>query len=198
MVLISFLGLSNGKLKVNAGYDFTLCKSIKGIDTTRIGDIPTAIGGTEPYSYCWMTTYSNGLDVFYASDFLDDTTLANPNLIKAPDDSLKLKLVVTDKNGFQAIDIVTIHFSTFQYSKQVKEATVIQDEKIRLWTDITGGLPPLTYSWTPDEFVNDASIRHPIAVSMYDVIFTVVAIDTFGCVSEPDTLRLYVKALPID
>jgi len=79
-----------------------------------------ASGGQAPYTYKWsMKTdtfqLGSGLRYYYASDYLSDTTIANPELISYADSSLIFYLEVTDANFTTCFDTITVTSSVFTH-----------------------------------------------------------------------------------
>lgn len=106
-----------GQLTIDAGNDTILCVSLWGVDTTEIGGKPTALGGTEPYTYSWETNYTIGSNTFGASYFLDDSTKVNPKIVSYAPKGLKFILTVSDNNGAILRDTVNVRFSNFVYTQ---------------------------------------------------------------------------------
>jgi hypothetical protein len=84
----------------NAGADVHLCPADNGV---VMGGVPTAVNGIPPFTYEWaMTPVSTGMTskpFLYASDFLNDTSISNPQidyLSGFMDSSNGLFLKVTD------------------------------------------------------------------------------------------------------
>jgi hypothetical protein len=187
-----------GQLQINAGIDTTICTSPWDIDTIHIGGKPTASGGVQPYTYAWSTNYTIGSYSFGASYFLDDTTIANPRLIDGVDDKLKFKLTVRDNIGTQLEDSVNIRFSRFVYLLIDNFAYINQGDTITLWNNIWGGILPLSFSWSPNYNISDTSVSEPLAWPDTSVNYTMIAIDSIGCISAPDVFEVYVNPVGIN
>jgi hypothetical protein len=95
----------NAQLAANAGPDLYLCSNqLAPINQNRgsllLGGNPSASAGTPPYNYIWTTSVQK------ASDFLDDTSIANPTIIKFPitNRDVHFYLTVKDASGQTAKD----------------------------------------------------------------------------------------------
>lgn len=99
-------------LVVNAGRDTVVC--IDSLDTLYLGGYPTAIGGTQPYSYTWYTEpwIFSGFPQLskHTSYWLSDTTVANPILkfLDLEDSTRQFRVTVVDSLGQSAHDWVSI------------------------------------------------------------------------------------------
>ena len=195
LVLILLSNRAFGQLQADAGNDTILCVGMRGVDTTEIGGNPTASGGAEPYSYSWSTNYTIGSFTFWASDFLDDTTVSNPKILNDLEDNLKFKLLVTDNLGTQAEDSITIRFSKYEYTLVDYSRTILQGETITLHHNICFGIPPLSFCWSPNYNISDTTISNPTAWPDTSVVYSVRAIDSIGCISENE--NIYITVVPV-
>jgi len=186
-----------GQLTIDAGNDTIICISVWGVDTTVIGGNPTAIGGTEPYSYAWETNYTIGSNSFGASYFLDDSTKANPKIVNDAPEKLKFILTVSDNDETQMQDSVNIRFSRFAYTLVDYFANINQGDTVTLMHNIGLGIEPLSFSWTPNYNISDTSVSNPRAWPDIDTDYQVIAMDSLGCVSEPDIFEVSVNPLGI-
>lgn len=196
--LIFLSTLLHGQFTVDAGRDTILCIGLYGNDTIMIGGNPTALDGSEPYSYSWSTIYNIGDHSYGASHFLNDTTLANPKLLYIPESKLKFKVTVTDNNGIQNEDSIVIRSSRFIYLTIDNFASIKQGDTITLSNNIGLGIAPLRYIWTPNYHLSDTSICCPKAWPDTSVKYQVIAIDSIGCISAPDFFDVHVNALGIN
>lgn len=87
----------------------------------QIGENLSIQGGTAPYTYCWWihpihSQIPNHDFYYYASQSINDTTLANPVITTGQylDDIDYIYLTVTDNSGISKTDSVFIIFSYFQ------------------------------------------------------------------------------------
>lgn len=152
--LILFKG-SFAQCDANAGADVHLCPGDNGV---VMGGIPTAVNGIPPFNYEWaMTPVSTGMTskpFLYASDFLNDTSVANPQigyLSSFMDSSLVFSLKITDSVGCQAYDTVIVTASYFNTVLLDWTFSIHQGDSVFLdkGANISGGYGPTTYSWSP-------------------------------------------------
>ncbi|HBH06009.1 MAG TPA: hypothetical protein DDX92_05350 [Flavobacteriales bacterium] len=139
----------------NAGADVHLCPADNGV---VMGGVPTAVNGIPPFTYEWaMTPVSTGMTskpFLYASDFLNDTSIANPQidyLSSFMDSSLVFFLKITDSVGCQAYDTVIVTASYFNTGLLDWTFSIKQGDSIFLdkGANISGGYDPITFSWSP-------------------------------------------------
>jgi Zn-finger protein len=94
------------------------------------------------------------LSSLYASDFLNDTSIANPQidyLSSFMDSSLVFFLKITDSVGCQAYDTVIVTASYFNTGLLDWTFSIKQGDSIFLdkGANISGGYDPITFSWSP-------------------------------------------------
>lgn len=193
VLLIVLSAPAFGQLTANAGKDTAICLTALGYDTLAIGGDPTASGGTGPYTYVWSTTYQLGSHTYGASSFLDDTSFSNPRIIMPTDDFLNFKLTVTDKEGSSASDSITIQFSRFIDLALECIYVIHVGDTVSLFSSITKGLGPLTFSWSPYYHITDTAVSNPYAWPETTTEYHVYATDSIGCVSEPQTCSVIVN-----
>jgi hypothetical protein len=93
-------------LNAFAGNDITL-----NGPNAQIGGLPTAVGGTLPYSYLWIP--SNGLD---------NDSIANPQIIE--NTSSQYTVIVTDSRTCAAVDTILITILGMESNKLNEELLV--------------------------------------------------------------------------
>ncbi|MEZ4687519.1 MAG: T9SS type A sorting domain-containing protein [Bacteroidia bacterium] len=130
---------------------------------------------------------------FPASDFLDDTTAQNPTLIDISDESLVLYVEVTDAKKNTCIDSVRVYFSQFVITLDDKYAYIQAGESTNLYTSVHGGLPPLTYSWTPAGSLSDSSDVNALASPVVNTTYYLTVTDSIGCQAQ-DVFYVIVTA----
>jgi hypothetical protein len=146
-----------GKDKVDCAYDN---------DTTKItlGGNPTASGGAGGYTYTWSTPKHVWIDIYKASYFLSDTTVANPYLIRSPEDSTFFFLQVSDTAGNVCYDTVLVRWvNCFSLDEPCPYSFMIQPgDSVRLCNDLFCSKPN-TFSWSPGQTLSDSTTRSPYA-----------------------------------
>ncbi len=171
----------NGLPTVDAGADKGFCVG----QPVQLGGNPTATGGTPPYAYSWTPTAG-----------LNDPAVPNP--MASPASTTTYTVTVTDGNGAQVTDAVTVTLSpsVFADGGPNRLACAGQPVTIGGFPTATGGTAPYAYSWTPTAGLNDSTAANPTATASSTTTFTVVVTDSKGCTAM-DTVRVTVFASPI-
>ncbi|MCI5056086.1 MAG: gliding motility-associated C-terminal domain-containing protein [Flavobacteriales bacterium] len=158
----------------DAGIDLTYCSGNFVQDT--VGGVPTASGGSGPYVYSWTPSH-----------WVSDDSIANPFILGGNVGTLTL--VVTDSNGCEDIDSITI-----DYNQSPRADAGPDIESCGLFTDTLGGLPtasggtgPYTYEWLPALGLDDSSLANPNLNLSADTFYVVKITDAKGCTAI-DTL----------
>ena len=188
------------QLKADAGFNLFLCDSfgksiiaplISNRTNKLLGGNPTAWGGIPPYKYKWTFSYKTILTskpYIYASDILNDTSIANP-IVKDgtsswfysyPTKTFTVILEVKDSLGFIAKDSVDVIQSLFYY-KMVSERFKTKFDTISFESNIGRGVNPLKYSWSPRSHLLDSNSNPMRTYSPFSVKYTSIAIDSLGC-----------------
>jgi gliding motility-associated-like protein len=116
---------------------------------------------------------------------LSSTTISNP--IASPASTTTYYLQMQDAIGCKKRDSVVVKVGTNPTAYAGLDATVCAGNPFQL--NATGGL---TYAWTPDTLLNDASLQSPTVTSiLQDTDFIVTVYDAVGC-SDKDTVKLNV------
>lgn len=177
---------------VDAGLDKKLCVTAQGVVMNgTIGGNPTASGLGASFTYKWETEDRIGNSVFTASYFLNDTTAANPIVVTASISPLKFYLTVTDNNGAQGVDSVTIGFSSFG-SLFPNPFYVSAGDSVRISYPIGGGTPPYTYDWYPNYNISDTAAAMPLVWPARDTIYFCTIKDSLNC---PATFNTYAQVI---
>ncbi|NBC82461.1 MAG: hypothetical protein GVY19_03670 [Bacteroidetes bacterium] len=198
-IMLIITGTLNAQLQVNAGNDTVICVGLQGVDTTRIGGHPTVSGGVEPYRYTWSAKYSIGSNTYHASNYLNDTNLANPHIINDPvGKQLNFHLKVTDYNDQQGFDSIVVRFSRYMYTLEDYMANINAGDTIMLGNNIDGGIEPLRFAWYPNYNISDTTIHNPMAWPDINIDYKVYAIDSVGCKSATDIFEVTVNPVDIE
>jgi len=179
----------------DAGENAALCTHW-GLDTFYLGGAPTAVGGIPPYTYKWTCMNSNIWFTYTASDYLDDTTSANPTVTSISDNPLTFHLEVMDSIGATCTDSIIVQFSIFVITLDVKHAHYQQGDSARLYTSVGEGIPPLTYLWSPPTALTDPTDVHTWTKSDTSITYSLFVTDSAGC-QIGDAFFVYVEPTSI-
>src|SRR5690606_13992448 len=197
-LLFMFNQNASAQCVADAGADIVICSGWWGIDTNHLGGEPVAIGGEEPYTYAWETTYTDILGTFTASVYLDDTTLANPSVVYMNTDELTFILHVIDDDGATCTDTLNVMRSHFDFVMEPFVYNIQQGDSVWLsGSTISGGIPPYEYQWQPSHGLSDSTSfefwAKPDTTTFYSVIIT----DSAGCSNPPDFSSHHVFVNPV-
>ena len=190
LTLIHISFESNGQCIADAGNDMSICISM--IDSFYLGGSSTVPLGTPPYTYAWSCEYIIGNMVYTASDYLDDTTVANPQLLGTNQDSLTFYLTVSDSLGNICQDTILIKFCWIGYLLFDLIEYIAPGDTISLYSNIWGNCSPLAYTWTPDYNISDLNIGSPLVWPDTSTIYYHIVTDSIGCQSFEMPFRVYV------
>ena len=187
----------------DAGPDRVVCVDISFMDIIAIGGSPSASGGTPPYTYTWEASYiwNLGSNTFYfsASDFLNDTTNANPKVIHAIGDTIRFSLTVTDSEGHTSTDTTTVYYAYFGTHLGYTSYTINPGDSVFLygWENVFGGFPPYKYLWRPNHGLTDSTSLAFWAKPEYSVAYFMTLTDSAGCVVTGAPVY-YVNVRPLN
>ena len=150
----------------NAGNDTSICQG---------NSVQLSAGGGIAYSWDPPTG-------------LSDSSIFNP--IANPNTTIAYIVTVTDTNGCQNTDTVTITIS-IPPANAGTDTSICVGDSIQLAA--SGGI---SYSWSPSTGLSDTSINNPIAYPSTTTTYIITVTDTIGCVVV-DTITLSVDSLPI-
>jgi hypothetical protein len=186
----------------DAGPDKVVCNNFNGLANITLGGSPSAISGTPPFTYSWETSYTITVGSFshtyFASDFLDDTTSANPAFVLIQGDSLNFILTVTDTNNNSCSDTVFVRVSHFYQHLWTISFTNQQGDSVFIdfGTNVTSSNPPITVLWQPNHGLNDSTnfsfwSKPNSSVAYYNIIT-----DELGCV-QAGAPWIFIHVLPV-
>ncbi|MEA3463008.1 MAG: T9SS type A sorting domain-containing protein [Bacteroidota bacterium] len=192
--LILIFAVSNvcySQVGADAGNDTAFCSS--NYEGATIGGNPSAIGGTEPYTYTWSAKYEYAGRIYTASSFLEDTSVANPVFSSSFDDSAVFHLSVTDANDDIAFDSVMVRFSNYIICLGECRHEISLGDSAQLGHCISGGIPPFKYAWTPEKTLSDPTSESPWAKPQSYTHYELVYTDSIGCQT---TFHCHVYIIP--
>lgn len=180
----------SGQITLSLGDDSTYCIPVQYKIEMLLAPKIELSNVQEPVNYTWECKYLLSENTtFYASDFLDDTTSKFP-IIKdwlTWPDWLTFKLTVKDDLGNLANDSIKVRFSVFVYSLEYFQLYIDQGDSIQIGGEfVGGGIEPLTYLWTPSDWLDDSTLYAPWSKPDSSISYFQVATDSIGCVSEPN------------
>lgn len=193
LVLVSIISIQTfvfSQCTVDAGPDEYLCL-LDSLNFHQIGGNPTASGGTPPYTYTWEARHVvAGIWVLTASDFLDDTTSANPIVTSYYiDEPVEFYLTVEDSDGYVCKDTMELTPSVFWFTNGYLNYYIDQGDSVFLYgnTSIGGGIEPVEYLWRPNHGLTDSSSSAFWAKPDHSVSYYPTITDAAGCVGTGGT-----------
>jgi len=199
--LTSFAKKSNAQCEVDAGENVHLCLDWGNFDNERDSANlnPQIISGTPPFNYSWESKVHLWDDKFLtASDFLSDTTAANPGVFKdfhPWNELVNFKLTVTDSVGNICHDSLKISISNYAMLLVDIGEFINQGDSVQFgWFRVGGGVGSLSVDWTPNYNISDTSSFAPVLWPDTSLTYQMLIYDSVGC-SMID--KLPVKVLTV-
>lgn len=196
--LLLFTYTTIAQCTADAGRDTVICFDWNKSDTIRLGGRPAAKGGIPTYQYKWETNWQLGSTTYYASDFLDDTTVANPTLIDKGELKVQFYLTVIDGNSSICTDTMSLYFTNFGIGLGSIAHTINAGDSVYLTggINILGSIPPIDYLWKPNHGLTDSTSNSFWAKPDTSVAYFLTLTDSTGCqISAPPAY--YVNVNPI-
>lgn len=193
----------SAQIIVDAGNDtIVMCTSDTTI--TELGGIPSVSNGVPPYNYEWSIknpyiAFPGSPLTFYASDFLNDTTLSNPIITDGfICEKMMFYLKVTDSVGNTGIDSCLVMFSVYITNLWYWNYGIWHGDSIYLnqGSNVGGGIGSLTYLWKPNHGLTDSTSLSFWAKPDTTIAYYVTVTDSVGCVLEAPPLY-YVDVLHV-
>ena len=162
LILLFASKLVCSQMTIDLGSDTVFCPPYP--DSTQVnhllGTNLLISQGTPPYTYLWETDpyyFPNSGFTLYTSDYLNDTTLANP-ILSGGRDTMAFILTVTDAAGQTASDSITVYNPLFFIHLGYFIHAILPGDSIQLGcSNIAGGMGPLTYLWRPNHGLLDST-----------------------------------------
>jgi hypothetical protein len=192
-ILISCNSVS-AQLKVDAGNDTTYCAGFWP-DTMYLGNNLFIENGTEPFSYRWECRFELTPNlIFSASDFLNDTTSANPyftDWLTLPN-RFRFTLHITDAENNTAKDSITVGFSGCGCPTGYQVIHLNKGDSVWLDAGIPSGNIEKTY-WEPSYGLSNPDSSATWCKPDSTMNYSIVSIDTFGCVCSCHAYEIRVN-----
>lgn len=194
-ILISSVLLAQftySQLSVNILHDTVFCANPDNASTFSIGGNNVVISnGQPPYTYEWSIEapyqFQSSSIVLHASDFLNDTTSADPFIVDGIGfiDSMNFYLKVTDQAGNVANDSMRVAISTFAVQIDFVIWNIFAGDTI-FYDDINpsfvwGGLGQKSYLWQPNHGLIDSTFNHLYTSPTVSTGYYCIVTDEFGC-----------------
>jgi hypothetical protein len=163
----------------------------------------TIEGGVAPYTYYWSCSWEPfpGASLHYDEyDILDDPTVSSPNVINSVQgDTLLLTLTVTDAemNSCEATMNVIQSCFNFTLGAMCDHTSTDAQGNASLGTETSACIEPATYSWSPAESLNDATLPEPVASPSSSTTYTCTITDALGC-SDTSQIHVHVSGVNIE
>lgn len=162
-LFLSFSFAYGQQLNADAGQDTVFCDTAVP-DSLELGGAPSASGGSNVYVYNWdifpkpYIPYPAAPNIkFYCTDFLNDTTLANPSLITGTlpfnTEELIFVLTVTDDSGQVAIDSISILRAVWIFPLGTFRIFTFPGDTQTISPAFGGGLEPYILDWGPSDSI---------------------------------------------
>jgi gliding motility-associated-like protein len=161
-------------LFVNAqGFDAKCFGSSDGYGTALGG------GGVVPYTFFWEIT---------------------PGIFQINDTAVNLDtgiyiVLIKDKNNCQSTDTIIVNQPTEVIATASSGDTICALEPVNISASATGGSGPYTYTWVP--FFGTTGNSGTVAPAV-STIYSVVAVDSKQCESDPQLIHINVRTLTND
>ncbi len=185
---------SHAQCKADAGdSSIVLCYG----DTITLGGNPSAFNGVPPYTYSWsIEPVQVGALRFYASHFLNDTTLSNPEMTESWGEKLEFFLTVTDANNCTSRDSIRILFSQYTIGLGFISRTINKGDSVYLnnGSNIGGGIGSKKYVWRPNHGLRDSTSLSFWAKPDSSIEYYLTVTDSVGChVEGPPYYKITVN-----
>lgn len=164
----------NPSMIVSAGADATECKG----SLVTLGGMPTAVGGTMPYTYAWSPTTG-----------LSSSVIANPTI--AIQQTQQFICTVTDARGCVKQDTVLISVYPDLIVQAGSDKVVCMNAKDTLGgiPSAQGGTPPYQYQWIPSVGLSSGQVPNPILIAPQTRTYRLQVTDASGCIKN-DTVQV--------
>ena len=171
----------NALPQLSAGQNSGICPG----GSVVIGGVPTATGGTFPYTYSWSP-----------STGLNNPTAANP--IASPAATTTYQVIVTDAAGCTGSSSVIVTVYPMPSAHAGSPAPVCLGDSAILGGSpaATGGTSPYQYQWSPTTGLELPLGSNPKAAPGTTTVYTLTVTDNKGCVASASA-TVVVNQLPV-
>jgi len=166
----------------NAGRDTALCLGFGDL----LGGNPTASGGTGSYQYSWTPTIG-----------LNANNTSNPSAY--PLTTTTYQVVVTDSNGCQAADAVTITIHQNPSANAGANMTITScvgdTAQLGGTPTASGGAGGYTYIWSPATGLSSDSVSNPFVTGISSsTVYELTVTDANGCSAVSSALVNIIRS----
>lgn len=177
---------------VDAGEPIIVCVMGNGrlqAPLQQIGGMPVILQGTPPYKIRWYhrAKIGDSLSSIAAGYYLNDTTTGRPFVVGASGIGVGsalqtwFHLKVEDGLGQIGWDSVQVGSSGYVGFPDGGGQTIRQGDTTQIHATVSGGIPPVHYSWTPNNNMSDTTIGSPLVWPTATTLYYSTAIDSAGC-----------------
>ena len=181
-------------MKVDAGNDTTYCAGFWP-DTMYLGENLIIENGTVPFSYRWECRFElTPALIISASDFLNDTTSANPyftDWLTLPD-RIRFTVQVTDAENNTAKDSITVGFSGCACYTGYQVIHLNKGDSVWLDAGIPSGNIEKIY-WEPAYGLSNPDSSATWCKPDSTMNYSIVSVDRFGCVCSCHAYEIRVN-----
>ncbi len=190
---------------LDAGSDVYFCSDNSTSSGNFIGNNVQLFNAVHPVSFSWnafkVITIGSHTIRYHASDFLDDTTSLNPEII-FPMDNIVFNLTVVDSSGNSCTDSLVMHHFPFYIHLGNLEYTILKGDSIFLnfSPNLNGGVAPFKYLWRPNHGLRDSTTGSGFwAKPEKNIKYYLNIEDSKGCKqSAPWLYSIIVNSIGID
>lgn len=192
LLTLGIISNSFAQLTAEAGGDTVVCNPLS---YPRLGGVPTAIGGTPPYSYNWELVEDPPNTFFY----IDIVTSPNPKVrgVTFSGDTMVFRVIVTDGVGGVATDIVKVKVARWTCTLGQCVKNILEGDTVTLGTPCVGNYPPHTIAWTPSTNLSSTTSSNPRTWTNISTSYYARTTNYIGCYRD-DTCKVNVTKLGIE
>ncbi len=165
-------------------------------DTISVTVLPTPMADAGPdTSICPGSSLQLNASGGVIYQWINPISLSNyliSNPVSSPDDSIKYYVNVTDLDGCEAMDSISVNIFSSAKADAGFSISTCADSPVQL--NASGGE---SYTWSPANYLNHSSLFNPLAFPDDDMDFIVQVKDSNGCFDN-DTMRVTVFKISIN